>query len=280
MTNHEALISHPVVPTQVISRNPLKGQACGDRIGGPIRMALLLGESLVACRGYDEADLTARYLAWFRTEAFDSGPVWEDVFGLVAKGMPAREAACLVDVRRGGLTAGVNAAHRSTAIGCALATISDDTVGDIARREASLTHHHRDAGEAAAATALIVRALLRGASVGDAALLASSSVVGITSELLAGAKSADLSMLSDGGYAPRVVEAAVYFTATSDSFAEAIVRSISFAGPSNYCPVLVGAFAGANHGVTDVPSFPADAVLHEPIRRLFAALTLPPTAAG
>lgn len=253
--------------------NPLEGQACGDRIGGPIRMALLLGESLVACGGYDEADLTARYLAWFRSDAFDSGPVWEEVFRLVAQGVPVREAARLVDERTGGMTAGVNAAHRSTAIGCALALIADELVVDIARREASLTHRHPDAGEAAAATALLVRALLRGATFGDAVELVSSSVTGPTHGLLRGALSADPSTFSDGGYAPRVVEAAVYFAATSDSFADAIVRSISFAGPSNYCPVLVGAFAAAYRGATAVPSCPVEVALHEPVQRIFAALT-------
>jgi ADP-ribosylglycohydrolase len=257
----------------MILHNPLKGQACGDRIGGPIRMALLLGESLVACGGYDEADLTARYLAWFRSDAFDSGPVWEDVFAMVAQGIPAREAARLVDERTGGLTAGVNAAHRSTAIGCALAVIADDLVVDIARREASLTHHHPDAGEAAAATALLVRALLRGATFQEAVSLASSSVTGPTHELLLGAILAEPSTLSVGGYAPRVVEAAVYFAATSDAFADAILRAIAFAGPANYCPVLVGAFSAAHRGATAVPSHPIEAALQAPVQRIFAALT-------
>lgn len=255
-------------------RNPLEGQACGDRIGGPIRMALLLGESLVACGGYDEVDLTERYLAWFRSDAFDSGPVWERVFDLVAQGIPAREAARLVDQRMGGMTAGVNAAHRSTAIGCALSVIADDLVADTARREASLTHHHPDAGEAAAATALLVRVLLRGATIREAVKLVSSSVTGPTHELLLGALSADPSTLSVGGYAPRVVEAAVHFAGTSGSFAEAILRSIAFAGSSNYCPVLVGAFAAAYHGATAVPSYPVEASLQEPVQRIFAALAL------
>lgn len=81
------------------------------------------------------------------------------------------------------------------------------------------------------------------------------------------------STLSVGGYGPRVVEAAVHLATRSGSFAEAIVESIAFAGPSNYAPVLVGAFAGAFHGVTEVPGSPVDEALREPIERVFAGLT-------
>jgi len=55
-------------------------------------------------------------------------------------------------------TAGVNAAHRATAIGCASA-IPDDLVAEAARREAQLTHWHADAVETSAATAIILQPL-------------------------------------------------------------------------------------------------------------------------
>jgi hypothetical protein len=50
---------------------------------------------------------------------------------------------------------------------------------------------------------------------------------------------------------------AVYFVGSSSSFSEAPVRSLASIGPTNYCPVLVGAIGGARRGVRRAGS-PAD----------------------
>jgi len=55
------------------------------------------------------------------------------------------------------------------------------------------------------------------------------------------------------GYAPNVLQAAIYFLNRHDSFESALMASMDFAGPSNYCPVLVGALAGARFGASAVP---------------------------
>jgi hypothetical protein len=49
---------------------------------------------------------------------------------------------------------------------------------------------------------------------------------------------------SDGGYAPEVLAAAVYFL---DKYPAdvALAAARTFAGGANYCPVLVGAIGGA-----------------------------------
>ena len=73
-------------------RGVLVGLAAGDRIGGPIRMAVRLAESLVASGGFNAADILNRYLAWWREGAFDTGPVSDRAFALLAAGMLAREA--------------------------------------------------------------------------------------------------------------------------------------------------------------------------------------------
>src|SRR5882672_6432981 len=94
-------------------RGVLIGLAAGDRIGGPIRMALRLAESLLACGGFDPSDTLERYLRWWREGAFDTGPVSERALKLMASGMPAPEAVAQVHREFGGKTAGCNPAHRS-----------------------------------------------------------------------------------------------------------------------------------------------------------------------
>ena len=58
---------------------------------------------------------------------------------------------------------------------------------------------------------------------------------------------------NNGGYAPDVLRAALFFVGTSACFTEALDRSLAFAGLSNYCPVLVGAVAGARWGASAIP---------------------------
>ncbi len=254
-------------------KNPLLGQATGDRIGGPIRMALILGNTIADKGGLDTTELTRRYLAWYRTDAFDTGPVWSAVFDQISAGVDPQEAAKSVDHLLGGMTAGANTAHRATAIGCA-AVIPDALVAAEARKEAKLTHWHSDAGEASAATALIIRRMLRGATLSDAIANAAAATTGQVSALLS-QQSIDSNYLSNGGYAPKTLEAALYFTQTSTSFADAIRRSIHCAGTANYCPVLVGAFAALQFGVDTVAGFPIETVLVEPATTTFDRLWKP-----
>ncbi len=168
------------------------------------------------------------------------------------------------------MTAGVNAAHRATVIGCASA-ITDEHVPAAARQEARLTHWHSDAAEASVATAVIVRQMLRGASLCDAVAAAAATTSGLVSSILL-QKSIDVRNLSCSGYAPRTLEAALYFTRNSASFAEAISTSIAFAGPCNYCPVLVGAFSALKFGVEPVADYPVESHLVRDATSMFDRL--------
>jgi ADP-ribosylglycohydrolase len=116
-----------------------------------------------------------------------------------------------------------------------LAAIADEDLAGCAMAEARLTHHDRLAGEVAAAVNKLCRALIRGAAWQDAVQEASS---------FAGQEGPGTSV----GFAPEVLRAAVYFVGSSSSYSEALERSVVFAGPANYCPVLVGAIGGARWG--------------------------------
>jgi ADP-ribosylglycohydrolase len=121
-----------------------------------------------------------------------------------------------------------------------LATVADEDLAGCALAEASLTHHDPLAGEVAAAVNKLCRALVRGAAWQDAVRDA-------------GSFAAPERPGSNGGFAPDVLRAALFFVSTSACFTEALDRSLAFAGPSNYCPVLVGAVAGARWGASAIP---------------------------
>jgi ADP-ribosylglycohydrolase len=219
-------------------RGVLVGLAAGDRNGGPIRMAVRLAESLLVC-GFAPEDILERYLHWWREGAFDTGPVSGHALELVAAGMPVVEAMAKVHREFGGKTAGCNPAHRSSPLSM-LAAIADEDLAGCVMAEARLTHHDPLAGEVAAAVNKLCRALIRGAAWQDAVQEAGS---------FAGQEGPS----NNGGYAPDVLRAALFFGGTSACFTEALDRSLGFAGPSNYCPVLVGAVAGARWGASAIP---------------------------
>jgi ADP-ribosylglycohydrolase len=219
-------------------RGVLVGLAAGDKIGGPIRMAVRLAESLIECR-FNPADILNRYLAWWREGAFDTGPVSERTFALVAAGMSIQEATTQVHKEFGGKTAGCNPAHRSSPLSM-LASIADEDLATCARTEAHLTHHDPLAGEISAAVNKLCRSLIRGVGLDDAVC----KVAGITDQEGPG---------NNGGFAPDVLQAALHFGSTSAGFTEALDMSLAFAGPDNYCPVLVGAIGGARWGASAIP---------------------------
>jgi len=65
-----------------------------------------------------------------------------------------------------------------------------------------------------------------------------------------------------------------FFLHHSYSFSAALERAVDFAGPSNYCPVLVGCIGGAKWGRSAIPGsvLPAHAGLLERISNAAEAL--------
>jgi hypothetical protein len=63
-------------------------------------------ESLVACDGFNPSDILERYLAWWREGAFDTGPVSDRTFALLATEMPVQVATAQVHREFGGMTTG------------------------------------------------------------------------------------------------------------------------------------------------------------------------------
>ncbi|TVS14540.1 MAG: ADP-ribosylglycohydrolase family protein [Planctomycetaceae bacterium] len=228
----------------------LLGLAAGDRIGGPLQFALRLAESLLKHARYDRGDVFRRYLVWYREGAFDTGPVAERVLSLAHSGIPVDSAVLHVDRELEGKTAGCNPAHRAAPIAMAL-TIPDETVAETARQQASLTHHHPLAGDAAAAVAVLCRTLIRGHSWETALDRAGD---GRMPAIRTALDPADYGTLVPSGFAPETLRAATHFVNRATCFEDALAASLRFAGGANYAPVLVGTIGGARWGARQIPA--------------------------
>lgn len=232
------------------ARGVLVGLAAGDRIGGPVRMAVRVAESLADRGGFDPADILARYLDWLRDGAFDTGPVAWLALTRIAAGEPVRQAVAAVHVERGGLTAGCNPAHRAVPLAMAR-VVADDALAEAASAEAALTHHDPLAGDVSAAVVRLCRGLIQGMGWAEARGWAADGRQPVTA---AAVRVGSREAISAGGFAPEVLAAAVAMVDRSPDLSTALEQAVAFAGGANYCPVLVGAIGGARWGSTGVPA--------------------------
>lgn len=115
----------------------------------------------------------------------------------------------------------------------------------------------------------LCRALIRGHDWPTALASAADGRLPNTQDVLS-RTSAD--SLSRDGFAPEVLRAAIHFVGTSDSLTDALTRSIQFAGPANYCPVLVGSIGGVRWGGNSIPA-PLLAQRLELLHRLHSVAT-------
>jgi ADP-ribosylglycohydrolase len=129
------------------------------------------------------------------------------------------------------------------------AFLPDDGLAAAAIREAALTHRHPAAGETSAAVVVLCRSLVIGMS-WDAArgAAAHGRVTEIAESLLHPAAVA----LGNGGYAPEALMAALHFVESAANVNDALEHAVLFAGPANYCPVLVGAIGGTRWGASRI----------------------------
>jgi len=214
----------------------IDGIARGDAIGGPTALAEIVAESLIAESGIDIGDITRRYLDWWRGDAFDTGPTFSWVFQNIDAGMEPTAAVTAAHSALDGVSAGCGPAHRNSVI-AASPIITTDSVPDAARAEALITHLDPVAGDAAAVVALLCRSLLEGLNWKEALKFVAEHPK--THDAM---NSILNRPLDPGGYAFDAVRAAIYFMDSEDALKEASL----FAGASNYCPVIVGAFLGAS----------------------------------
>lgn len=225
-----------------------KGLTQCDLSGGVKTMAECLKLGLEKNEAFSSQDVFEGYFRRWTEKPYDAGPTVQRVFELVQGGISPALAADIVHHEAGGLTAGCNPAHRVSVM-ATMPFLETSALADLARADAKLTHLHEDAGEASAAMVLLCRHLLNGVEWLEATEQSAKEISGPSKIALL---SPDDRPLDKCGYAPEVLRAAVAIVQMSSDFESAISSSFKFSYPSSYCPILVGALAGARWGAVEV----------------------------
>jgi len=247
----------------------LVGLVVGDDNGGPSAMMMKVLEYITYNKPWDMRDVGRQYLEWFKEDGFDAGLVTHKVLELVDSGLSFDAAAKQVDTELDGMTAGVSPAHRSIPLILHYVawylrspnffeespnTGFRDFESTI-KREARLTHLHKEAGEVSVAVNAICLYLILGRDIFDSTMFGLKFVdedLRVNIENNISARNSD--RLKSSGYAPDALTAALWFLFHTDTLKDALEQSKAFAGAANYCPVLVGSIGGAMYGYKSIKS--------------------------
>lgn len=209
--------------------------------------AMAVARSLVACSGFNPADVTERLFRSFLADPHFFGPTSSAVFTLIGRGCEPAEAARIVHIRHGGSRSN-GSVMRGAPIGI---FFPPGRVREVSRTCSRLTHYDPVAAECSAFFNRMISELCRGAPLPDAHLRALSATE--EPEVLSMLGSPRRFFLTPSLDALLATHCAVSVVLSSSSFEEAVVRGVNLGGDADTIGALCGALAGAAWGQAAIP---------------------------
>ncbi len=242
----------------------LAGQPTDDS-----EMALMLGRSIIARRGFDVRDVLAAYVHWYESRPFDMGNTVASALGAAAEaqrrgGDPLAEVAAAANPN----SQANGALMRVSPVGIFGHTAPPDLVAEWARRDAALTHPHPACRDASALFTVTIAYAIR---TGDGAAGVYRWAVRWAAEadlhpfvqswLAAAANEPPPDYMTQMGWVRIALQNAFHRLLHEPSPEEGIVRTVMQGGDTDTNAAVAGALLGAVHGVAAIPARWRDAVL-------------------
>ncbi len=275
------------------ARGTLLGLACGDALGRPLEfqsaagierrygrvdemladgthgqpagtvtddtdLAMCLARSLVACGGFDGADVAERFVGWWESGPFDIGMMTRDAIAEFDGGTSWREAGRRVwEGRAEGSNAGNGSVMRCAPHALAFVDAPADRLAEVSRRSSAITHADPRCTAGCVLLNLTIAGLVRG---DEAPLAAALAHVGSEApdELLEALEpvpdAIDAAELQSSGYVVHTLQTALHDALTAESAEEAIVTAANRGGDADTVAAVTGALAGARFGAGALPA--------------------------
>jgi ADP-ribosyl-[dinitrogen reductase] hydrolase len=253
MSNSQVQIKHGTVNNMIgggwLQLRP--GQYTEDTV-----LTLSLTESLLEHKQLNIEDITKRYLAWYRTNPKDGGPITKAVFAYVAEGTPIEEAA-----KKAYEELTVQMDNNDCLVRCiplALLYFQDpEKLIQQTLKAAMLTHYDKKLASGAVVVNLILSRILNGE-------MDRSKIMQQVSQLLddneAGAynvlpdvASKKITELRTTSRMQDTLETALWGWWKTKSCQEAIVTVINLGGDTDTIAAITGALTGAYYGEENIP---------------------------
>ncbi len=222
-------------------------------------MALLLGESLLASRDFDAADVARRWVKWMKVDGRGIGVTTRRALTLIERGKEPFEAGRLAHQENPGRSAGNGSVMRCIPV----ALRYHDSVERLIRvstQQAAITHADERCTWGAAAVNLAARELLHGNiyfieevlhKIGDRAPRALRDAIHRVPREQE--STLPIAVPGEAGYVVHCVEIAFWFVAHDRTLEEALTYLVQAGGDTDTNAAVAGALLGARYGEVALP---------------------------
>ena len=222
-------------------------------------MTLLLGESLLASRDFDAADVARRWVKWMKVDGRGIGVTTRRALTLIDRGKEPFEAGRLANQENPGRSAGNGSVMRCIPV----ALRYHDSVERLIRvstQQAAITHADERCTWGAAAVNLAARELLHGNiyfieevlhKIGDRAPRALRDAIHRVPREQE--STLPIAVPGEAGYVVHCVEIAFWFVAHDRTLEEALTYLVQAGGDTDTNAAVAGALLGARYGEVALP---------------------------
>ncbi len=226
-------------------------------------LMLATADSL-AQRGYDPADMMARFATWLKGKAytphgtvFDVGIATRQAIARFIHGSPATEWG-----GRGEMDNGNGSLMRIAPLSLFVHRLAPEEVVRCSAEVSGLTHAHPRSQACCAYFSLVLRGVLGGQALRAAMAEASALVAPFVSDGERGALArildgsvldAPIERIRGSGYVVHCLEASLWCVAHASSYRAAVLTAINLGEDTDTTACVTGALAGALHGLAAVP---------------------------
>ena len=222
-------------------------------------MALLLGESLLASKGFDANDVARRWVKWMKVDGRGIGITTRRALTLIDRGKDPFEAGQLANQENPGRSAGNGSVMRCLPV--ALRYYDDpDRLIRVSTQQAAITHADERCTWGAAAVNLAARELLHGNiyfidevmhRIGDRAPRALREAIHRVPR--EGEGDLPIARAGEAGYVVHCVEIAFWFVTHDRSLEEALIALAQAGGDTDTNAAVAGGLLGARYGDVALP---------------------------
>ena len=222
-------------------------------------MALLLGESLLASRDFDAADVARRWVKWMKVDGRGIGVTTRRALTLIERGKEPFEAGRLAHQENPGRSAGNGSVMRCIPVALRYHD-SVDRLIRVSTQQAAITHADERCTWGAAAVNLAARELLHGNiyfidevlhKIGDRAPRALRDAIHRVPREQE--STLPIAVPGEAGYVVHCVEIAFWFVAHDRTLEEALTYLVQAGGDTDTNAAVAGALLGARYGEVALP---------------------------
>lgn len=222
-------------------------------------MTLLLGESLLECKGFDAVDVAGRWVKWMKVDGRGIGVTTRRALTLIDRGKEPFEAGRIVRQENPQKSAGNGSVMRCLPVGLRFREDLDRLIR-VSTQQAAITHSDERCTWGAAAVNLAVRELLHGNIYFVDEVLhhlrdraPRPLVEAIHRVPREGQDDLPVTVAGESGYVVHCVEIAFWFATHDRTLEDALVYLAGAGGDTDTNAAVAGALLGARYGESALP---------------------------